>query len=174
MLVATAGLELLSLKRVRIGGFRLPKDLGFGGYRWVPALQAWAAGHLLLPLLQDEGDGVGHARSLHEDACCTHTTNSSSCWLMICMHMNYDVPIIPYMIVRGPRPPPRAVRRELGPSEVRAVTDLRAQESQSVSAGTRERLRQAAAAAQRERLPMHLRGLPQGVIDKMRRAGGQE
>lgn len=96
VLVATAGLELLSLKRVRIGGFRLPKDLGFGGYR------------------------------------------------------------------------------ELGPSEVRAVTDLRVQELQSVSPGTRERLRQAATVAQRERLPMHLRGLPQDVINKIRRAGGQE
>ncbi|GLC68305.1 hypothetical protein PLESTF_000675000 [Pleodorina starrii] len=32
-LVKAAGLELVSLKRVRIGGFRLPRDLGLGGYR---------------------------------------------------------------------------------------------------------------------------------------------
>ncbi|GIL66228.1 hypothetical protein Vafri_19759 [Volvox africanus] len=32
-LVKAAGLELVSLKRVRIGGFRLPRDLGVGGYR---------------------------------------------------------------------------------------------------------------------------------------------
>ncbi len=33
-LVKAAGLDLTSLKRVRIGGFRLPADLGLGGYRW--------------------------------------------------------------------------------------------------------------------------------------------
>lgn len=33
VLVANAGMELTSLKRVRVGGFRLPKDLGFGGYK---------------------------------------------------------------------------------------------------------------------------------------------
>ncbi|EFJ46367.1 hypothetical protein VOLCADRAFT_93239 [Volvox carteri f. nagariensis] len=32
-LVKAAGLELTSLKRVRIGGFRLPRDLGIGGFR---------------------------------------------------------------------------------------------------------------------------------------------
>lgn len=31
-LVKDAGLQLYSLKRVRIGGFRLPSDLGFGKY----------------------------------------------------------------------------------------------------------------------------------------------
>ena len=32
ILVSSVGLEVLSLKRVRIGGFRVPKDLGLGGY----------------------------------------------------------------------------------------------------------------------------------------------
>ncbi|GFR51956.1 hypothetical protein Agub_g14478 [Astrephomene gubernaculifera] len=32
-LVSAAGLQLLSLRRVRIGGYRLPQDLGVGGYR---------------------------------------------------------------------------------------------------------------------------------------------
>ena len=33
LLVAAAGLEVLSLKRVRVGGLRLPPSLGLGGYR---------------------------------------------------------------------------------------------------------------------------------------------
>lgn len=37
MLVSTAGLEVKSLKRVRIGGYRLPRDLGLGSYRELKA-----------------------------------------------------------------------------------------------------------------------------------------
>lgn len=32
-LVKAAGMNLLSLRRVRIGGFRLPRDLGLGGFK---------------------------------------------------------------------------------------------------------------------------------------------
>jgi 16S rRNA U516 pseudouridylate synthase RsuA-like enzyme len=34
VLCEAAGLEVLSLKRVRIGGFRLPADLQIGAYRY--------------------------------------------------------------------------------------------------------------------------------------------
>lgn len=32
-LVANAGLDVRVLRRVRIGGYRLPRDLGFGAFR---------------------------------------------------------------------------------------------------------------------------------------------
>lgn len=32
-LVAAAGMTLKSLKRVRVGGLRLPRDLGMGGFK---------------------------------------------------------------------------------------------------------------------------------------------
>lgn len=35
-LVANAGLEVAVLKRVRVGGYRLPRDLGYGQVRDVP------------------------------------------------------------------------------------------------------------------------------------------
>jgi hypothetical protein len=37
LLAAAAGLEVLSLKRVRIGGLRLPRTLKLGEYMWATA-----------------------------------------------------------------------------------------------------------------------------------------
>lgn len=39
VLVASAGLQLLSLKRVRVGGYVLPRDVPLGGYRYVTMAQ---------------------------------------------------------------------------------------------------------------------------------------
>lgn len=64
-LVKAAGLDLTSLKRVRIGGFRLPADLGLGGYRELRAEELRAVTDLRA---QDAASVSGATRQAAQEA----------------------------------------------------------------------------------------------------------
>ena len=60
-LVAAAGLDVAALKRVRVGGYRLPRELGIGQARALrPQLNPNANQRLCLP----RELGIGQARLL--------------------------------------------------------------------------------------------------------------
>lgn len=59
------------------------------------------------------------------------------------------------------------VHRELKPSDLKAVTDLAAQEKASVSGATRQAQQQQQQRDSRARVPERLRGLPQNVLERI-------